>query len=106
MNDVKANIVKWNRQLDAKAAAANADWAECDAAEDLDFADWAFENAQLMMLRAVHARNHAHADKLAKAWLRSDWWESKPVRLTYRSRLRGLQRSATCSGSGGDPGKA
>ena len=67
MSDVKANIVKWNRQVDAKAAAANADWAEGDAAEDLDFADWAVENAQLTMLRAVHARNHAHADKLANA---------------------------------------
>ena len=63
--DVKANIDKRTRQMDAKVAADDADWAEADAAEALDFADWAVENAQLMMLDAIHAR--AHADELAKA---------------------------------------
>ena len=67
VSDVKANIDKWNRQVNAKAADANADWAEGDAAEDLDFADRAVENAQLAMLRAIHARNHAHVDPLAHA---------------------------------------
>ena len=51
--------------MDAKVAANDADWAEDDAAEALDFADWAIENAQLTMLDAIHAR--AYADKLAKA---------------------------------------
>ncbi len=65
VNDVKANIDQRNRQMDAKVAAKEADWAEADSAEALDFADWALGNAQLSMLDAVHAR--AHADKLAKA---------------------------------------
>ena len=65
MSDVKANIDKRTRQMDAKAAAKDADWAEADAADALDFADWAVENAQLAMLDAIHAR--AHADNLAKA---------------------------------------
>ena len=64
MSDVKANIDKRNRQVDAKVATTDAEWAEADAAEALDFADWAVENAQLTMLDAVHAR--AYADKLAK----------------------------------------
>ena len=42
-----------------------ADWAAADAAEALDFADSAVENAQLAMLDAIHAR--AYADQLAKA---------------------------------------
>jgi hypothetical protein len=65
MTDVKANIDKRNRQMDAKMAATEADWAEADAADALDFADWAVENSQLAMLDAIHAR--AHADNLAKA---------------------------------------
>ena len=65
MGEVKVNIDKGPRQLDAKVAAADATWAEGDAADALDFADWAVENAQLTMLSAVHAR--AHADELAKA---------------------------------------
>ena len=51
--------------MDAKGAAKEADWAEADAAEALDFADWAVDNAELAMLDAIHAR--AYADKLAKA---------------------------------------
>ena len=50
--------------MDAKVAAKDADWAEADSAEALDFADWAVENAQLAMLDAIHAR--AYADNLAK----------------------------------------
>ena len=51
--------------MDAKVAANDADWAEADAAEALDFADWALENAQLSILDAIHAR--AYAYKLAEA---------------------------------------
>jgi hypothetical protein len=65
MSDVKANVDKRNRQADAKLAATEADWAEVDSADALDFADWAVENAQLAMLDAIHAR--ASADRLAKA---------------------------------------
>ena len=65
VSDVKANIDKRTRHVDAKVAADDADWAEADAAESLDFADWAVENAQLAILDAIHAR--AYAIKLAKA---------------------------------------
>jgi hypothetical protein len=64
-SDVKANIDKRTLHVDAKVAAKDADWAEADAAEALDFADWAVESAQLDILDAIHAR--AHADKLAGA---------------------------------------
>jgi len=63
--DVKARIDKRNRQLDAKAAAKDADWAEADAADALDFADWAIESAGLAVLDAIDAR--AFADERAKA---------------------------------------
>jgi hypothetical protein len=65
MSNVKANVDKRNRQMDAKIAAKDADWAEADATEALDFADYVVENAQLAMLDAIHAR--AYADTLAKA---------------------------------------
>ena len=51
--------------MDAKVATTDADWAEADAAEALDFADWAVGNAQLSILDAIHAR--AYADNLAAA---------------------------------------
>jgi hypothetical protein len=63
--DVKGKIDKRNRELDAKAAASDADWAEADAADALDYADWTVENAQLAILDAIDAR--AYADQLAKA---------------------------------------
>ena len=62
---VKVSDVKRTRHVDAKVAANDADWAEADAAEALDFADWAVENAQLAILDAIHAR--AYAIKLAEA---------------------------------------
>ena len=51
--------------MDAKAAATEADWAEAEAADALDYAEWAVDNAQLAMLDAIDAR--AYADDLAKA---------------------------------------
>jgi hypothetical protein len=63
-SDVKANISKRIRLVDTKVAGHDADHAEADAADALDLADWAVDNAQLAMLDAVHAR--AYADKLAK----------------------------------------
>src|SRR4051794_8083049 len=65
MRDVKADIDRRTLQLDAKGAAKDADRAETDAADALDFADWAVDNAELAMLDAIHAR--AHADQLVKA---------------------------------------
>ena len=64
-SDVKANMDMRARWVDAQVSADGADWAEADAAEALDFADSAVENAQLAMLDAIHAR--AYADQLAKA---------------------------------------
>jgi hypothetical protein len=64
MDDVRAKIDKRTQQLDAKGAARDADWAEADAADALDFAEWAVDNAQLAMLDAIDAR--VYADKLTK----------------------------------------
>ena len=38
--DIKAKIDKRADQLDAKAAATDADWAEQDAADAIDYAVW------------------------------------------------------------------
>ena len=65
MDDMQAKIDKRTRQLDAKAAATDADWAEAEAADAIDFADWAVDNAQLAMLDAIHAR--VYAKDLAKS---------------------------------------
>jgi len=65
MEDVKAKIDKRNRQMDAKVAAREADWADADAADAIHFAEWAVDNAELAILDAIDAR--AYADPLAKA---------------------------------------
>ena len=62
---LKAKIDKRSRQIDAEAAAADADRAEVNVADALDFAEWTVENAQLAMLDAIDVR--ASADQLAKA---------------------------------------
>jgi hypothetical protein len=41
--------------MDAKAAAADANWTGADADEALSFAVWAVDNAQLAMLDAIDA---------------------------------------------------
>jgi hypothetical protein len=64
-DDVLVKIDKRNRQMDANAAADEADWADAEAADALDFADWAVDNAELAMLDAIDAR--AYADERAKA---------------------------------------
>jgi hypothetical protein len=51
--------------MDADMAADDAAWAEAEAADALDYADWAVDNAQLVMLDAIDAR--AYADDLARA---------------------------------------
>ena len=50
-------------QVDAKVAASEADWAEDDAAEAIDYAAWTVDNARLAVLDAIDAR--AYADELA-----------------------------------------
>jgi hypothetical protein len=63
--DVKGKIDKRNRQMDAKVAAHEADWAEDDAVEAIHFAEWATDNAELAILDAIDAR--AFADERARA---------------------------------------
>jgi hypothetical protein len=65
MDDLQAKIDRRTRKMDAKAAANEAGWVEADAADALDYAEWAVDNAQLAMLDAIDAR--AYADDLAKA---------------------------------------
>ena len=50
-------------QLDAKVAASQADGAEVDAADAIDFAAWTVDNARLAVLDAIDAR--IYADELA-----------------------------------------
>jgi hypothetical protein len=50
--------------VDADMAADDAAWAEANAADAIDYAEWAVDNAQLSMLDAIDAR--AYADQLAK----------------------------------------
>ena len=57
--DIKAKIDKRADQLDAKAAAKDADWAEQDAADAIDYAVWMVYDAQLAVLDALDARIYA-----------------------------------------------
>jgi hypothetical protein len=63
--DVKSKIDKRADRLDANTAAAEAEWTEGTAADAIDLASWAVENARLAALDAVEAR--AYADELAKS---------------------------------------
>ena len=62
--DIKAKIAKRADQLDAKAAATDADWAEEDAVDAIDYATLVVQDAQLAVLDALDAR--AYADERAK----------------------------------------
>ena len=64
MDDIKAKIDKRSDQRDAKAAAKDADRAERDAVDAMDYAVVAFYSAQLAVLDALDAR--AYADEQAK----------------------------------------
>src|SRR6185437_11193149 len=59
MGDVKARIDKRNREMDAGVAADDADWAEADAVEAIDYAAWTLDNARVAMLDAIDARANA-----------------------------------------------
>jgi hypothetical protein len=56
MQDLRTRIEQGNAQFDATAAAANADWAESDAADAIDFAAWAIDNARVSLLYAISTR--------------------------------------------------
>jgi hypothetical protein len=62
--DAKAKHDERSRQLDTKAAAHDADRAEDEAAEALNFATWAIVNAEVAILDALDAR--LHADEFAE----------------------------------------
>ena len=64
MDDIKAKIDKRSDQRDAKGAAKDADRAEQDAVDAIDYAVWAFVSARLAVLDALDAR--AYADERAK----------------------------------------
>jgi hypothetical protein len=64
MDETEARMDRQADQLDAKLAARQADGAEADAADAIDFAAWTVDNAQLAVLDAIDAR--AYADELAK----------------------------------------
>jgi len=65
MDDLEEKIDKRTAELDARAAATEADFAEADAADAIDYAGWAVDNARLAVLDAIDAR--AYADGRAAA---------------------------------------
>jgi hypothetical protein len=65
MENVKAKMDKRDRQMDAKLAASEAEWADADAVDAIYFAEWAVDNAELAILDAIDAR--AYAETLGKA---------------------------------------
>jgi dsDNA-specific endonuclease/ATPase MutS2 len=64
MDDFDAKMDRRADQLDANLAARQADGAEADAADAIDFASWCVDNARLAVLDAIDAR--AYADELAQ----------------------------------------
>jgi hypothetical protein len=64
MDDIKSKIDKRSDERDAKAAAKDADRAERDAVDAIDYAVVTFYSAQLAVLDALDAR--AYADERAK----------------------------------------
>jgi len=61
MREVKARIDKRNQKMDAKSAAQEADWAENDALDAINFASRSLDNARLLILAAIDGRAHAKA---------------------------------------------
>jgi hypothetical protein len=64
LDDLDAKLDRRADQLDAKLAARQADGAEADAADAIDFAAWTVDNARLAVLDAIDAR--VYADELAQ----------------------------------------
>jgi hypothetical protein len=63
LDDLDAKMDRRADQLAAKVAASQADGAEADAADAIDFAAWTVDNARLAVLDAIDAR--VYADELA-----------------------------------------
>ena len=63
--ELQAKMDKRADQLDAKLATSQAEGAEADAADAIDFAAWTVDNARLAVLDAIDAR--VYADELANA---------------------------------------
>jgi hypothetical protein len=61
MHEVKGRIDKRNREMDAMAAAQEADLAENDALNAIDFAARSLDNARLVILDAIDGRAYANA---------------------------------------------
>jgi molecular chaperone GrpE (heat shock protein) len=66
MDDIKAKIDKRADQRGARAAAIDADRAERDAADAIDYAVWAFFSARLTVLDALDARAYAVVSAVSK----------------------------------------
>jgi DNA repair exonuclease SbcCD ATPase subunit len=64
MDDFDTKMDRRADQIDAKLAASQADGAEADAADAIDFAAWTVDNARLVVLDAIDARGYA--DELAQ----------------------------------------
>ena len=65
MDELKTRADKRADQLDAKAAGNDADWAEMEAADAIDYASWAADNARLAVLAVLDAP--AYATELAQS---------------------------------------
>lgn len=59
LTDVRNAVDQRRRDLDARAAITDADWAEADAFDAIDYAEWAVDNARLAVLEAIDARLRA-----------------------------------------------
>ena len=64
LDDFEAKMDRRADQRDAKVAAHQADGAEADAADAIEFAAWTVDHARLAVLDAVDAR--VYADELAQ----------------------------------------
>ena len=64
LDDFEARMDRRAGQRDAKLAARQADGAEADAADAIEFAAWTVDHARLAVLDAIDAR--AYADELAQ----------------------------------------
>jgi len=60
-DQVDARVARQRDQLDAKMAEEDAEAAEEDAADDLDYATWAVDQVQVAVLDAIDARTWADA---------------------------------------------
>jgi hypothetical protein len=64
LDDFEAKMDRRADQQDAKLAARQADGAEADAADAIEFAAWTVDHARLAVLDAIDAR--VYADELAQ----------------------------------------